>query len=151
MKMSILSCAAAAALLVAGCGERASKVTLNGAGASFPDPVYQAWTYIYSQTGKATVNYQSIGSGAGINQIKEGTVDFAGTDAPLSREEIAEAKLTQFPMVTGAVTPIINVAGIGPGQLKLTDDVPRARPTSSPSTSPTNPRIGRRRSARARA
>lgn len=123
MKMSILSCAAAAALLVAGCGDNASKVTLNGAGASFPDPVYQAWTYIYTQTGKATVNYQSIGSGAGINQIKEGTIDFAGTDAPLKAEEIKEAKLTQFPMVTGAVTPIINVAGIGSGQLKLSNDV----------------------------
>ena len=120
---SLLSAAAAAALLLAGCGEQAATVTLNGAGASFPDPVYQAWTYIYSQANNTTVNYQSIGSGAGINQIKGGTVDFAGTDAPLSREEIAESKLTQFPMVTGAVTPIVNVAGVGPGQLKLSDEV----------------------------
>ena len=123
MKLSILPTIAAAALLAAGCGDSASNVTLNGAGASFPDPVYQAWTYIYTQTGKATVNYQSIGSGAGINQIKEGTVDFAGTDAPLKSEEIKESKLTQFPMVTGAVTPIVNVAGITSGQLKLSDEV----------------------------
>ena len=125
-QMSIVSVAAAAALFLAGCGEgngNGGAVTLNGAGASFPDPVYQAWTYIYSTANNTTVNYQSIGSGAGINQIKAGTVDFAGTDAPLKREEIQQAKLTQFPMVTGAVTPIVNIAGVGPGQLKLTDEV----------------------------
>lgn len=124
MKTKHLAYAVAAAFLAVGCDNaQQGGVPLNGAGASFPDPVYQAWTYIYSQAHGTTVNYQSIGSGAGINQIKGGTVDFAGTDAPLKPEEIKEAKLTQFPMVTGAVTPIVNIPGVKTGDLRLSDDV----------------------------
>lgn len=97
--------------------------TLNGAGASFPAPVYQLWTYAYTQTGKAKVNYQSLGSGAGISQIKAGTVNFAGTDNPLTAEEQAEAGLVQFPMVMGGVVVIVNVPGVKDGELKLTRSV----------------------------
>jgi len=95
-------------------------VTVNGAGASFPAPVYQLWTYNYSQaTPGVTVNYQSIGSGAGINQIKAKTVDFAGTDNPLTLEEQNEAGLVQFPMLTGGVVVIVNVPGVKNNELKL--------------------------------
>ena len=97
----------------------AEPLTLNGAGASFPAPVYQLWTYDYTQTGKAKVNYQSLGSGAGISQIKAGTVDFAGTDNPLSAEQQSEAGLVQFPMLTGGVVVIVNIPGVKSGALKL--------------------------------
>ena len=97
----------------------ADELTLNGAGASFPAPVYQLWTYAYTQTGKAKVNYQSLGSGAGISQIKAGTVDFAGSDNPLSLQEQEEAGLVQFPMLTGGVVVIVNVPGVKSGELKL--------------------------------
>lgn len=106
--------AAASALAV-----NADELTLNGAGASFPAPVYQLWTYAYTQTGKAKVNYQSLGSGAGISQIKAGTVDFAGSDNPLSLQEQEEAGLVQFPMLTGGVVVIVNVPGVKNGELKL--------------------------------
>lgn len=97
---------------------------LNGAGASFPAPVYQAWSYGYTQaSGGVRVNYQSMGSGAGINQIKSGTVDFAGTDSPLSSEELAEAGLLQFPMLMGGVTPVVNIPGVKSNELKLTPEV----------------------------
>lgn len=98
----------------------AAETTLTGAGASFPAPVYQQWTYSYSQAHPdTTVTYQSLGSGAGVNQIKQGTVDFAGTDNPLSAEEQQEAGLIQFPMLTGGVVVIVNLPGVKDGQLKL--------------------------------
>ncbi len=94
--------------------------TITGAGASFPAPVYQKWTYTYSQQNPDTkVTYQSLGSGAGLNQIKAGTVDFAGTDNPLTLEQQEEAGLTQFPMLTGGVVVIVNIPGVKDGQLKL--------------------------------
>ncbi len=107
------------ATVSAAASANADALTLNGAGASFPAPVYQLWTYAYTQTGKAKVNYQSLGSGAGISQIKAGTVDFAGTDNPLTIEQQAEAGLIQFPMLTGGVVVIVNVPGVKSGELKL--------------------------------
>ncbi len=98
--------------------------TLSGAGASFPAPVYQKWTYDYSQANaNTTVTYQSVGSGAGINQIKSGTVDFAGSDSPLTLEAQQEAELLQFPMLTGGVVVIVNLPGVKDGQLKLSRKV----------------------------
>jgi phosphate transport system substrate-binding protein len=95
-------------------------ITLNGAGASFPAPVYQVWTYAYTQiTPDVKVNYQSLGSGAGINQIKAGTVDFGGTDNPLTPEEQSEANLVQFPMLTGGVVLIVNLPELKSTELKL--------------------------------
>ncbi|MBE6400693.1 MAG: phosphate ABC transporter substrate-binding protein PstS [Verrucomicrobia bacterium] len=126
---TLASALAASVFLSSGCGDAENAgtpnapvknaITLNGAGASFPAPVYQLWTYAYTQSGKATVNYQSLGSGAGLSQIKAGTVDFAGTDSPLTAEQQAETGLVQFPMLTGGVVVIVNVPGVKSGELKL--------------------------------
>ena len=96
---------------------------LTGAGASFPAPVYAKWADAYNKATGARVNYQSVGSGAGIRQIKAKTVDFGASDAPLKDEELAEAGLVQFPTVIGGVVPVVNIAGIAPGQIKLTGQV----------------------------
>ncbi len=93
---------------------------VTGAGASFPAPVYAKWADAYHKASGAQVNYQSVGSGAGIKQIKARTVDFGASDAPLSDETLVQDGLVQFPMVIGGVVPVINVAGLQPGQLKLT-------------------------------
>ncbi len=96
---------------------------ITGAGATFPYPVYAKWAEAYKiQTGVG-MNYQSIGSGGGIKQIKAKTVDFGASDAPLKPEELAANGLTQFPTVIGGVVPVVNVAGITPGQLKLSSEV----------------------------
>lgn len=101
-------------------GSAFAQQTINGAGASFPAPVYQNWTYTFSQSSKGiTVNYQSVGSGAGINQIKAKTVDFAGTDSPLTLEEQERDGLVQFPMLTSGVVVIANLPGVADGELKL--------------------------------
>ncbi|MBQ4614885.1 MAG: phosphate ABC transporter substrate-binding protein PstS [Akkermansia sp.] len=101
-----------------------AETTLLGAGASFPAPVYQKWTYTYSkETPGTTVTYQSVGSGAGLNQIKSGTVDFAGSDNPLSLQQQIEGGLVQVPMLTGGVVVIVNLPGVKDGQLKLSKDV----------------------------
>ena len=93
---------------------------LNGAGASFPAPVYQAWAFAYSEVqGKVKVNYQSIGSGSGIKQITAGTIDFGGTDSPLTLAEQERAGLIQFPMLTGGVVVIVNIPGVKNNALKL--------------------------------
>ena len=109
------------ALAVAGTlGAAGAELTINGAGASFPAPVYQNWTYTYSRSNPSVrVNYQSIGSGAGINQIKDKTVDFAGSDNPLTKEELDQAGLIQFPMLTGGVVVVANLRGVEPNSLKL--------------------------------
>ncbi|MBQ8570007.1 MAG: phosphate ABC transporter substrate-binding protein PstS [Kiritimatiellae bacterium] len=110
---------AIATVSVVGCA-KSNKTTINGAGASFPAPVYQNWTHSYSQTTTGVqVNYQSLGSGAGINQIKAGTIDFAGSDNPLTLEEQNEFGLVQFPMLTGGVVVIVNIPGVENNQLKL--------------------------------
>ena len=96
---------------------------VTGAGASFPAPVYAKWADAYHKASGARINYQSVGSGAGIKQIKAKTVDFGATDAPLKDDELAREGLVQFPTVIGGVVPVVNVAGIKPGQLKLTGAV----------------------------
>jgi len=95
----------------------------TGAGATFPAPVYAKWTDAYHKATGARVNYQSVGSGAGLNQIRAKTVDFGASDMPLTDEALAKDGLLQFPTVIGGVVPVINVAGIAPGQLKLTGAV----------------------------
>ena len=106
--ISVLSVAASAA------------VTINGAGATFPEPIYAVWMYKYHELKGQKVNYQGIGSSGGINQIKVGTLAFGGSDAPLTPIELSESRLVQFPMVVGGVVPIVNIKGVGPGQLRLT-------------------------------
>lgn len=96
-----------------------SAVTINGAGATFPYPIYAKWAYKFNQITGKQVNYQSIGSGGGIQQIKAGTVDFGASDAALKIEELDASGLTQFPMIIGGVVPVIHVSGIEPGTLRL--------------------------------
>jgi phosphate transport system substrate-binding protein len=93
---------------------------ITGAGATFIFPLVSQWSADYHAATGNQVNYQSIGSGGGIAQIKAGTVDFGSSDAPLSSEELAEAGLLQFPSVIGGVVPVVNVAGIEAGELRLT-------------------------------
>jgi len=96
---------------------------VTGAGASFPAPVYSKWADAYNKATGARINYQSVGSGAGIRQIKAKTVDFGASDAPLKDDELAKDGMIQFPTVIGGVVPVINVKGIVPGQLKMTGQV----------------------------
>ena len=103
-------------------GERIN-AEISGAGASFIFPLVSKWSADYNAATGAKVNYQSIGSGGGIAQIKAGTVDFGSTDKPLSSEELAEAGLGQFPSAIGGVVPVLNVEGLQPGQLRLTGAV----------------------------
>jgi phosphate transport system substrate-binding protein len=95
---------------------------INGAGASFPYPVYSSWAYSYHKATKTQVNYQSIGSGGGQRQIMARTVDFGASDAPLTKDKLDEEKLLQFPAVIGGVVPVINIKGLKTGQLKLDAD-----------------------------
>ncbi|RYG11596.1 MAG: phosphate ABC transporter substrate-binding protein PstS, partial [Burkholderiales bacterium] len=97
-----------------------STAEISGAGASFIYPLVSKWSADYNAATGAKINYQSIGSGGGIAQIKAGTVDFGSTDKPLSTEELAQAGLGQFPSAIGGVVPVLNVEGLQPGQLKLT-------------------------------
>ncbi len=113
---------AALALLAMGV-PAAAGVTVQGAGASFPFPIYAQWAYAYNKATGVRINYQSMGSSAGIAQIKAGTVDFGASDAPMDAKDLQEAGLVQFPMVIGGVVPIVNLGGIKPGQLKLGDSV----------------------------
>jgi phosphate transport system substrate-binding protein len=117
MKRVILWSLMVAALLysaVAGAEE-----FLNGAGASFPAPVYQAWAYDYNKATGIKVNYQSIGSGGGQRQIMERTVDFGASDEPLKPDKLSAEKLLQFPTLVGGVVPVVNIQGVKEGELKM--------------------------------
>ena len=113
---------AAAAVLMAAAGPAGAQ-DVTGAGASFPAPVYAKWADAYNKASGARINYQSVGSGAGIRQIKAKTVDFGASDAPLKDEELNKEGLVQFPTVIGGVVPVVNIKGIQPGQIKLTGQV----------------------------
>ncbi|WP_199753398.1 phosphate ABC transporter substrate-binding protein PstS [Luteimonas cucumeris] len=95
---------------------------VTGAGASFVYPVMTKWSADYAKANGKQVNYQSIGSGGGIAQIKAATVDFGSSDAPLKPEDLAKHGLAQFPSVIGGVVPVINVPGVASGALKLDGD-----------------------------
>ncbi|MCK4502538.1 MAG: phosphate ABC transporter substrate-binding protein PstS [Desulfuromonadales bacterium] len=97
--------------------------TVNGAGASFPFPVYSAWAFQYYKDTGGKINYQSIGSGGGVRQISNRTVDFGASDAPVKPDDLKAKGLLQFPAIIGGVVPIVNIKGIGSGQLNLTGDV----------------------------
>ncbi len=101
----------------------ASAAEFTGAGATFPFPIYAKWAEAYKAQTGIGLNYQSIGSGGGIRQIKAKTVDFGASDMPLKIEELDKEGLMQFPAIIGGVVPVINLDGIQPGQLKLTPDV----------------------------
>src|SRR5580693_3352888 len=97
----------------------AGAVDLSGAGATFPYPVYAKWADAYKKETGVGLNYQSIGSGGGIKQIKAKTVTFGASDAPLPGKELDEAGLAQFPMVMGGIVPVVNLDGVKPGELVI--------------------------------
>lgn len=96
---------------------------VTGAGASFPAPLYARWAADYHKATGVRINYQSVGSGAGLRQIEAKTVDFGASDAPLSDEDLEKKGLVQFPTVIGGVVPVVNIAGLQPGQLRLNGQV----------------------------
>ncbi len=98
----------------------ASASDITGAGATFPFPVYAKWAEAYKAATGIGLNYQSIGSGGGIRQIRAKTVDFGATDAPVKGEELTRDGMIQFPMVMGGVVPALNIEGVGQRGLKLT-------------------------------
>jgi len=101
----------------------AAAADLTGAGASFPAPIYGKWADAYQKATGNRINYQSIGSGGGIKQITAKTVDFGASDMPLKADVLDKDGLVQFPTVIGGVVPVVNLAGIKPGELKLTGTV----------------------------
>src|SRR5947209_13877810 len=107
------------ATLVAASVTSAAAVDISGAGATFPFPVYAKWADSYKKATGNGLNYQSIGSGAGIKQIKAKTVTFGATDAPLKAKDLDEAGLAQFPMVMGAIVPVVHLAGVNADGLTL--------------------------------
>jgi phosphate transport system substrate-binding protein len=122
MHSIIRSCAllaVAAGVTLSGAAEAGA----TGAGSSFVFPVLSRWAADFKQAGGDEINYQSVGSGAGIAQIKAATVDFGATDKPLTPEELRAAGLAQFPVVVGGIVPVVNVPGLRPGALRLTGPV----------------------------
>jgi phosphate transport system substrate-binding protein len=117
--MRLMSYAVAASFAAAFTVNTALAADISGAGATFPYPIYAKWADVYKKETGIGLNYQSIGSGGGIKQIKAKTVTFGATDAPLSGAELDEAGLVQFPMVMGGIVPVINVEGIKPGDIAL--------------------------------
>lgn len=117
MKLTLrLACVAAAGTLFSSY----AAADITGAGATFPYPLYAKWAEAYKAKTNIGMNYQSIGSGGGIKQIKSKTVDFGASDKPLSPEELSSSGLIQFPTVVGGVVPVVNLPGVTSGQVKLT-------------------------------
>ena len=116
LRQFAIGIATAAALVFTGTSQAGG---ITGAGATFPYPIYAKWAEAYKAQGGVNMNYQSIGSGGGIKRITAKTVDFGASDMPLTPEELDKNGLTQFPTVIGGVVPVVNVKGIGAGQLKL--------------------------------
>jgi phosphate transport system substrate-binding protein len=96
---------------------------ITGAGATFPYPIYAKWAESYNVKTGVKLNYQSIGSGGGIKQIINKTVDFGASDKPLKPEELEKAGLMQFPAIVGGVVPVINIPGVADGELRLSGEV----------------------------
>jgi phosphate transport system substrate-binding protein len=112
-----LLCVAAAGLAAAWMAPVRADIT--GAGATFPYPIYAKWAEAYRKDSGIAMNYQSIGSGGGIAQIKAKTVDFGASDMPLKPDDLAAAGLMQFPAIIGGIVPVVNLEGIGPGMLRF--------------------------------
>ena len=125
MKKIILTAALAflaACFITCPAASAADKVNaISGAGATFPYPVYAKWASAYYKLTGIKMNYQSIGSGGGIKQIKAKTLDFGASDAPLKPKDLRQSGLIQFPMIMGGVVPVVNLKGIKPGQIRLSN------------------------------
>ena len=113
-RQMLVTVVAAGALV---CAAQAAEI--SGAGATFPTPIYSKWADTYKKQTGVGLNYQSIGSGGGIKQIKARTVTFGASDMPLKPDDVKESGLVQFPMIIGGAVPVVNVKGIQPGQLVL--------------------------------
>jgi phosphate transport system substrate-binding protein len=112
-----------AGLALAVSAASAFAVDITGAGATFPAPLYAKWADAYQRATNNKVNYQSVGSGAGMRQIRAKTVDFGASDVPLTDAELQRDGLVQFPTVIGGVVPVVNVQGVAAGQLRLSGAV----------------------------
>jgi phosphate transport system substrate-binding protein len=110
---------AAASFIAAAAIVPAQAADISGAGATFPYPIYAKWADAYKKETSTGLNYQSIGSGGGIKQIKAKTVTFGASDAPLSGKDLEKYGLVQFPMVMGGIVPVINLEGVKPGDLVI--------------------------------
>jgi len=117
MRLSAVATAACFSLSVLQSSAMATDI--SGAGATFPYPIYAKWADAYKKLTGVGLNYQSIGSGGGIKQIKAKTVTFGASDMPLKPDDLAAAGLLQFPMIIGGVVPVVNIKGIAAGQLHL--------------------------------
>ena len=110
---------AVAGLAMAGLATSAIAADITGAGATFPYPIYAKWAEAYKAVSGVGLNYQAIGSGGGIAQIKAKTVTFGASDMPLKPEDLESAGLTQFPTVVGGAVPVVNIPGVKAGALTL--------------------------------
>jgi len=119
--MNFMKAIVAAGLVAASTSAFAADIT--GAGATFPFPIYSKWADAYKKETGNGLNYQSIGSGAGIKQIQAKTVTFGATDAPLKAEQLEKDGLVQWPMVMGAIVPVVNLEGVKPGELVLSGEL----------------------------
>lgn len=111
------------AILLATMALTSAAQDIVGAGATFPAPLYSKWAAEYNKVTGTKINYQSVGSGAGIKQIESKTVTFGATDMPLTDDKLKETGLFQFPTVIGGVVPVINIKGIEPGKMRLSGQV----------------------------
>lgn len=123
MKMSKMRMLVVGALISGGVMNVSLAQEATGAGASFPAPLYSKWAADYNKATGVKVNYQSVGSSAGLKQIEAKTVDFGASDEPLKDADLAAKGLVQFPTVIGGIVPVVNIKGVQPGQLKLTGQV----------------------------
>ena len=123
MKLSVIRGVVAGVVAVGSVSAVWAQQEATGAGASFPAPLYSKWAADYHKATGVKINYQSVGSSAGIKQIEAKTVDFGASDEPLKDEDLAKKGLVQFPTVIGGIVPVVNIKGIAPGQLKLSGQV----------------------------
>ncbi len=123
MKMHLSTAVISVAALSFACAASAGAQTVTGAGSTFGTPIYSKWAADYNKITGVKLNYQSVGSGAGIQQIDAKTVDFGASDMPLTDEQLTQKGEVQFPTVIGGVIPVVNIKGIAPGQLKLNGQV----------------------------
>ena len=123
MKLSAIRVLVAGVVAAGAFSSAVAQQEATGAGASFPAPLYSKWAADYNKATGVKINYQSVGSGAGLRQIEAKTVDFGASDAPLKDEDLSKKGLVQFPTVIGGVVPVVNIKGIAAGQIKLSGQV----------------------------